>query len=344
MISLDGSFGEGGGQILRSALALSIATGTPFRIRGIRAGRSRPGLLRQHLTCVRAATAVSDARVVGADLGSTELSFHPQGVRAGDYEFAIGSAGSTLLVLQTVLPPLMRAPGTTTVRLEGGTHNSAAPPFEFIEDVFFHVLRSLGASVALRLERAGFHPAGGGAIVATINGSAWRDLDALEMNARDVPRLSARVLSANLPPNVAAREADVLAEHLGIPRRDILIEKVSSLGPGNAVQVRADAHSGAADVREIVTTFGERGIRAEDVARDAATAMKTYVERGAPVGEHLADQLLLPLALGAGGEFTATCASLHLTTNAWVLSHFLGDVATIDRAEGNIAHVTVRGR
>lgn len=338
LLDIDGSYGEGGGQILRSALALSLATGTPFALEKIRAGRPRPGLLRQHLTCVKAATAVGDAEVTGAELGSTSLTFRPKALRAGDYSFAIGSAGSTTLVVQTVLVPLLIANGASTLTLTGGTHNSAAPPYDFLERVFFPVLHGLGADVTSKLSRHGFHPAGGGSLVVTIRGPAT--LAPFSRTKRGDVTLSARVVSAHLSRSVGVRECETLAEALAISRRDIPIAYVESDGPGNVVIVEARTSDGAV---ELVTTFGERGVRAEDVAAHAARDMKRYVDAGAPVGEHLADQLLLPLALGAGGEFRATCASSHLTTNAWVLRHFLGDVVRIDEEPNGVAHVTVRG-
>jgi RNA 3'-terminal phosphate cyclase (ATP) len=335
MLEIDGSYGEGGGQILRSALALSLATGTPFRVAKIRSGRSRPGLLRQHLASVRAAAEISGAEVSGAELGSTSLAFRPGALRAGEYALSIGSAGSTTLVLQTVLPPLLFAPGTTSLRLEGGTHNPSAPPYEFLERVFFAALRRLGFDVEARLERHGFYPAGGGVLrVVVRGGGAAAVLD--QTASPGELALSARVLVANLPRSVAAREAQVVSERLGLDRARIAIEEVPSPGPGNAVLLEATAGD---RVCEIATGFGEKGVRAEQVAGGAADAMRRYVDAGAPVGEHLADQLLLPMALGAGGAFRTAEPSSHLRTNAWVLERFLGD--GVVRIEGDA--VTVRG-
>src|SRR5216684_863631 len=164
MIVIDGSQGEGGGQVLRTSLALSLVTGKPFRIENIRAKREKPGLLRQHLTAVNAATKVSDAAVEGAQLGATTLTFVPRAVRSGDYRFAIGTAGSTTLVLQTILLPLAIAAEPSTLAIEGGTHNPHALPFEFLENAFIPLLRRMGAGVELELVRPGFYPAGGGEI------------------------------------------------------------------------------------------------------------------------------------------------------------------------------------
>lgn len=162
LIVIDGSEGEGGGQVLRTSLALSLITGKPFRIENLRAKRDKPGLLRQHLTAVHAAVQVGDAAVEGASLGSTALTFVPRALRAGDYSFAIGTAGSTMLVLQTVLLPLVLAGGSSTLELEGGTHNPSSPPFDFVERAFLPLLRRMGAEIEIELVRPGFHPAGGG--------------------------------------------------------------------------------------------------------------------------------------------------------------------------------------
>src|SRR6185436_13785565 len=171
MISIDGSFGEGGGQILRTALSLSLATGAPFRIENIRAQRPKPGLLRQHLTAVQAAAAVGRAHVEGHTAGSLALTFTPTGVFPGDYAFAVGTAGSATLVLQTILPPLLAAGGRTVVTLEGGTHNPWAPPFDFLKRVFLPIVNRLGPRVEVALERYGFYPAGGGRFSVTIDPS-----------------------------------------------------------------------------------------------------------------------------------------------------------------------------
>src|SRR5690242_7527890 len=168
MIIIDGSFGEGGGQILRTSLTLSLVTGKPLRIERIRAGRKSPGLLRQHLAAVNAAARVGYAEVEGASLGARELTFRPQTVAAGHYQFAVGTAGSATLVLQTVLPALLTADAPSTLVLEGGTHNPYAPPFDFLEKTFLPLLNRMGPRVEARLERHGFYPAGGGRFIVEI--------------------------------------------------------------------------------------------------------------------------------------------------------------------------------
>ena len=336
MLDIDGSFGEGGGQILRSALALSIATQTPFRLTGIRAGRSRPGLLRQHLTCVKAAAIVSSAVIRGADLGSKELIFEPtlplEALVRGVHHLSIGSAGSTTLVLQTVLAPMLFGAGGS-LRVTGGTHNKAAPPFPFLEQVFLPRLCEMGANVTATLTRAGFYPAGGGDLAVAIDGRATlRPLELMERPAGAVAR--GVVLSANLPPGVAYREQKALASLLKIQLRDIEVRDVASDGPGNVVMVEVAWEGG----RELFTAFGERGVRAEEVAEGAAREAHQFLASHAPVGEHLADQLLVPMALGAGGRFRASVKSSHLETNAWLINRFLGDdaVTLTAEAEGTV--------
>src|SRR6185369_9596371 len=182
LVAINGAEGEGGGQVLRTALALSLITGTPFRIDNIRAKRKSPGLLRQHLTAVNAAAEVGGASVDGASLGSASLTFVPRAIRAGEYSFAIGTAGSTMLVLQTILLPLALADGNSTIELEGGTHNPAAPPFDFVQQAFLPLLRRMGAEVEIELVRPGFYPAGGGRIIVKI--APAKRLGRLEIESR----------------------------------------------------------------------------------------------------------------------------------------------------------------
>lgn len=238
MLTIDGSMGEGGGQILRSALGLSLVTGTPFQIHKIRAKRSKPGLLRQHLTAVQAAAEVGQAQTEGADIGSTELTFAPSGIHPGEYRFAIGTAGSTTLVLQAILPALLRASGPTQVYIDGGTHNPYAPPFEFLRSAFLPVLRQMGARIDIELERPGFYPAGGGRIkvsVQPIDGEL-RPMDLTQRGGR-VRRLAVAEV-ANLPENIAHRELEVVASKLGFDRKELVVQKVlGSAGPGNLLTI-----------------------------------------------------------------------------------------------------------
>jgi len=320
MISIDGSMGEGGGQVLRSSLALSVLTSTPLRISKIRAGRAKPGLMRQHLLAVTAAAAISDADVAGAELGSQSLEFRPRAVRGGDYHFALGGAGSTTLVFQTILLPLLLgAASPSRVRFEGGTHNPLAPPFEFLAHVYLPLLERMGAKVDIALDRHGFFPAGGGDWSAQVQPvSALQRLELLERGA--VRRQSAVALCANVNGGVGVRQVDALCGALGWSREDCRPRMLpGTRGSGNALLATIES----ANVTEQVTGFGERGVPAERVASLVVDEVRRYLASGAPVGEHLADQLLLPLALGQGGVFRTMEPSLHCRTQLELLQLFL---------------------
>lgn len=332
MIVLDGAFGEGGGQILRSALTLSLLTGCPFRIHHIRAGRKRPGLLRQHVAAVHAAARVSGAEVDGAVLGSQELVFRPQQVRSGDFTFSVGSAGSATLVLQTVLLPLLTASGPSRVVCEGGTHNPAAPPYEFIATVYLPLLRRMGAAVTSTIRRYGFYPRGGGCFTVDIEPlRQWKSLELTERG--EVEAVSARAIVADLPPQIAHRELQVVRSLLGW-EEDALVTEVlpPGQGPGNVLLLSFESKH----VVEMVTGFGQRGVRAEEVAREACIEAQRYLRANVPVGVHLADQLLLPLAL-AKGCFRTLGLSRHALTNREVVQQFLGcSVAIESRGEDDV--------
>jgi len=319
-VDLDGSRGEGGGQILRSALALASITRRPLELRKIRARRSKPGLARQHLACVLAVAEIVDANLSGAELRSQRISFRPsRAPRAGNYQFEIGTAGSTGLVFQTVLWPLLAADGVSDVTIVGGTHNPMAPPLDYLVKTFIPVLRQCGADVELSIERHGFYPKGGGRIRARICGPT--EYRPLELTQRGDPKFQrARIVTANLPAHVAEREAAELCSVLDMSPHDVTIEEVASSGPGNAVHVEL----GFENIATVISAFGEKGIPAERVARDAATEAHTYLAGSAPVGEHLADQLIIPLALTGAGDIRCTTPSLHTRTNIEVVAEFTG--------------------
>jgi RNA 3'-terminal phosphate cyclase (ATP) len=319
MITIDGSFGEGGGQILRTSLALSLVTGKPFRIENIRAGRKNPGLLRQHLTAVNAATEISRAEVTGAAIGSRELTFAPGSVKSGDYAFAVGTAGSTTLVLQTVLPALMMASAPSTLILEGGTHNPFAPPFDFLETAFLPLLNRMGPRVTAQLERPGFYPAGGGRMSVHIRPALeWKRLDLLTRGECRARRTKAVV--ANLPLSIAERELRLIEQKMSWPRDWMKAELVQgSRGPGNVVTIEIECEH----VTEVFTGFGERGLRSEAVAEKAVQQARRYIASEAAVGEYLADQLLIPMAMAGIGSFTTLPLSRHATTNIEVIGKFI---------------------
>jgi len=319
MITIDGSQGEGGGQILRTSLALSLVTGQPFRMERVRARRQKPGLLKQHLTAVEAAKMVGCAEVEGAALSSQTLEFRPGPVTPGNYRFAVGTAGSATLVLQTVLPALLTASGHSTLTLEGGTHNPMAPPFDFLARSFMPLIHRMGPCVELELKRPGFYPAGGGRFHARIEpAKKLLRLDLLERGP--IAGRQARILVSKLPEHVGQRELAVVREQLKWREDECSIEAVKfPVGPGNAVVLAIEAEH----VTEVFTGFGERGHPAEDVARAAVEAARVWLEAGVPVDEHLADQLLIPMALAGGGSFRTTKPSLHTTTNAEVIQRFV---------------------
>ena len=319
MIRIDGSFGEGGGQILRSSLSLSLITGQPFRIENIRANRKKPGLLRQHLTAVQAAAEVGGAEVDGAFLGSKALTFVPGKVRAGEFRFAIGTAGSGTLVLQTILPALITAIGPSRVEIDGGTHNPAAPPFDFLQRSFIPLIERMGPKVKVELQRYGFYPAGGGRFVIEI--TPTDELKPIELEDRgEITTKRATALVANLPYHIAKRELDMVGKLLNWDAESLRCEDTkNSVSPGNLVMIEIASSA----VTEIFTAFGKLGISAEDVAKDAAEQARAYIHSTAAVDEHLADQLLLPMALAGGGTFSAVSLNMHAKTNMEVIRQFL---------------------
>lgn len=327
-VLVDGSRGEGGGQVLRSALTSAVLSRRPVRIVNIRAGRPKPGLQKQHLACVTALAAVVDGAVVsGAALQSTELTFDPRAgaVAGGEYAVDVGSAGSTGLVLQTVLPVLLRlAPRASTLTLTGGTHNPLAPPFPFLRDALAPLLAAAGARVQLTLTRPGFYPAGGGTVVARVEPLAAPVPLALLDRGRLVSR-SAAVLLANLPADIGRREAAEFARVSGWPASSVDVQRLDAAGPGNVVTATLTWEHTC----DVVSAYGEKKRRGEDVAREAADAAVAAERRDprAAVGENLSDQLLLPLLVGAGGRFTLAgpAPSSHFVTNVDVLRQFFGD-------------------
>jgi RNA 3'-terminal phosphate cyclase (ATP) len=342
MVTLDGSIGEGGGQILRTALGLSLVTGTPFRIDRIRAGRSKPGLLRQHLTAVQAATAVGSATVEGDELHSQALTFTPSTVKPGDHKFAVGTAGSTTLVLQTILPALITANGASRITIDGGTHNPAAPPFDFLARVFLPLLARMGPRVEAVLERPGFYPAGGGRIVVTIEPPETGTLAPLVLDTRgDTVTRRAVAIVANLDPRIGHRELHAARGRLGWEEGAAEFElrmMDQSSGPGNVLLIEV----GSAHVTEVFTEFGMHGVRAEQVAHKAVRDVRRYLAAGVPVGSHLADQLLLPMAMAGAGSFRTTTLTPHARTNIEVIQRFLDVAIEACDEENDAVHVRIR--
>lgn len=315
-LELDGAIG--GGQVLRSALSLSMVSGRPFRIINIRAQRSRPGLLRQHLTAVLAAAEVCGAQVEGAQLGSMALSFKPGAIAAGDYSFSIGTAGSCTLVLQTLLPALLRAPYNSRLRISGGTHNPAAPPSDFLQHAWLPLLRRMGAQLELSLLRHGFAPAGGGQLELHVQPGQLQPLHLQERGA--VLDQQARCLLAGVPGHVGARELERLAKRLKLPEHALhFVHLPPEHGPGNALllEVRCER------LTEVFAAFGQPRLRAEHVADQVAKQARDWLGGETAVAEHLADQLLLPMTLAGGGSFTTPRRTAHLDSNIQVIEAFM---------------------
>ncbi len=319
MIELDGSAGEGGGQILRSALTLSMITGQPFRITNIRANRAKPGLMRQHLVAVHAAAQICAAQLTQAEVGSSALTFVPGKIVSGDYSFTIGTAGSCTLVLQTLLLALSHADGPSTIRISGGTHNPMAPPVQFLQCAYARVLKAIGVHVDIALERCGFYPAGGGVVVASVTPHrALAQIDLMERGERMGG--SAEALVAAIPRGIGERELKVVGADMGWGDAQLLMNELpAEQGPGNAIMITLESEN----VTDVFSAIGEKAVRAEAVAKKAVREAREYIASGAAVGEHLADQLMLPMALAGGGRYTASAVSQHAMTNAEVIARFL---------------------
>lgn len=340
MIDIDGSFGEGGGQILRTSLALSLLTGKPFKLRKIRANRKpKPGLRPQHLASVRAAAKIGSAKVTGDTVGSNQLTFEPGPVTPGNYRFDIGTAGSTALVLHTVYLPLAMAGGPSEVILMGGTHNDKAPCYHFLQTTWRAYLARMGLSIELAMTRPGFYPRGGGEIIAHI--PACKTLRPLTITG-PVKLESASILSmtAGLPDHVAkrqARRATVRLKDAGL-EPEIAFEEFDS-GPGCMLAI---TFGGA--VPSLFFGLGARGKPAESVADEAVDEALHHRDSSMPVDRHSADQLLLPLALADGNsEYHVSAIDRHLTTNAAIIQKFISREITIDGNEGSAGIVSVAG-
>lgn len=330
MQTIDGSQGEGGGQMIRTSLAMSVLTGQPVTLENIRAGRPKPGLARQHLTALNAVAQISDAAVEGDQLKSDKVVFEPRTLRGGDYTFDIGSAGSATLLVQTILPPLLAADQPSRITVIGGTHNPWAPCFEFLDLCYLPLLRKLGLGVHAQLLRHGFHPAGGGRMLFEVEpADQWRSLQLHERGPLVESWCEGRV--ANLPLHIAEREVQEVKRLAQWPAKRVRAVEVESDGPGNVLLIGMRFEQ----LCELTIGFGRQGVPAEKVARDAWREMQTYRDSDAAVGSHLADQLMLPMALAAHKGhtcgFTTPPLTQHSLTHLELLQRFLP--VRIDSAE-----------
>lgn len=339
MITIDGSEGEGGGQVLRYSAALSLLTGEPFTITDIRGGRAKPGLMRQHVTALEAACAIGGAECSGLAVGASELTFRPGKVVPGEYHFAVGTAGSTGLVLQTVLVPLMMADAPSRVVIEGGTHAMAAPPFEFLHKTLLPVLQRLGPKLSVTLDRHGFYPRGGGRIVVDIEPSSLRPISCTERGAFKAGKVEALV--AGVPFDIADRELQMARKVLADWPEDAFapVQLPADLGPGNVVLMEAAFEN----VTEVVSGFGKLGVPAERLAKTAAKRLSGYIASQAFAGPYLQDQLLLPFAMAGRGEFTTVKLSLHTRTAADLIHRFTGRGFRFSETENGAHLVEVAG-
>lgn len=342
MVQIDGSYGEGGGQIIRTSLSLAAVTGRPVEIFNIRARRSKPGLQPQHLTAVRAAAALCDAEMAGDAVGSVYLRFAPRAaVAPGEYEFDIRTAGAAPLVAQTALTPLAHAGGSSRVTVRGGTHVPHAPAAEYVERVYLPALRLAGLEASFRYQSAGFYPRGGGEVRLEVR--PWEKGTAVRLEERGrLKGLTATIVTAELPEHVAERGAATVEKWAkGVGRR-VTVERrdMPSRGAGAAVVLAAECEDGRAGF----TALGERGKPMERVADEACEGFMTWWKTGAACDEHLADQLVLPMALLAGeSRWTTPTVTEHLRTVLWLTQQFVPIEYRIDDRDDGTAVVTLRG-
>lgn len=350
LLEIDGSYGEGGGQILRTSLSLAAITGRHIRIYNLRSKRRKPGLAAQHLTCVRAVAELCQAETRGDELDSQDIHFAPKSaVRSGSYVFDVGqareggSAGSTNLVLQAILLPLALAPGQSEVHLRGGTHLPFSPPFDYIEDVWIPALSRFGVVARASLDAWGWFPIGRGQIRATISGSAVAQapLKPITLVERGpLRRITGRAVAANLPAHIPQRmcnRATALLEPLDT-EIGIRAERVSAASPGAGLFLIMEYEN----ITCGVSVLGAIGKPSEEIAEEACNLIFVHLASGAALDLHLGDQILLPASLCDGSSvFSVEKITTHFETNAWVIEQFGLATTHIDGAEGKAATVTV---
>lgn len=341
MLNIDGSIGEGGGQVLRTSLALAVVTGKAFRMTNIRRRRAKPGLMPQHLKAVEAASTVGMARVEGDRFGSQELVFEPAGIRSGEFQFDIGTAGSTSLVLQTILYPLSFGEADSTVTLVGGTHVPWSPCFHYLQLHWLHYMQQLGFKIQLDLETAGFYPRGGGRVRAVVRPAA--KVSPLRLTDRGpLKRIRGISAVANLSAEVAERQRRQALHKLG-ELSTVAEFEVISLGapsPGTFLLLLAEFENSQC----CFYGLGARGKLAERVADEAVNELRDFLSTDGCVDHYLADQLVVPLALASGkSEVRSSQITLHLTTNAEVVKIFLPVSIDIDGKIGQPGSLRVSG-
>jgi len=346
MIEIDGSYGEGGGQIIRTALSLSCLLKKPFRIFNIRKKRKKPGLMPQHLTCVKAAQLITDAEVTGDYAGSSELLFSPREVKGGYFSFDIGTAGSTSLVFQTLIPALAFSQQKTTLTLKGGTHVPLSPSFHYLSNVFVHFLGQLGIKVELVIESYGFYPRGGGIVRAEI--FPVKNIKPLRIMERgNILQITGYSAVGNLPLSIAERQKDAFVNKINREIKNnkacLIIElvEVPSIGQGTFVYLEARSEDSVAGF----TALGARGKKAEVVGEEAAEEFVKYYSTGAALDYHIADQIVLYLSLcSEESRFTTSSITNHLLTNLWVINLFHGIQYSIEGEVGEKGMVKIKSK
>jgi RNA 3'-terminal phosphate cyclase (ATP) len=342
-LQIDGNYGEGGGQILRTTLSLSCILSRPVEIINIRKGRKIPGLQPQHLTSVSACKKVSRAQVQGDALQSLSLRFSPQQIEGGDFTFDVAekkrSAGSTSLVLQTLFLPLGRGEGDSEIKVLGGTHVPWSPPFDYLKEVFAPVVRKIGCEISLDIRKWGWYPKGGGEVRCSIRpASKFAPLDLTERGR--LRKLSGISVVSNLPNHIAERQRDQAFKLLKAKGFAPQIELVqgASIGQGTFFFLKAEFENSLAGFGAL----GERGKRAEKVAEEACDDFLQFMQSRAAVDPHLADQLIPYLALAEGmSTFTVSKITKHLLTNIWVVKQFLQTEIVVEGEEGREGTVRV---
>jgi len=319
MIKIDGSIGEGGGQILRTSLSLSVITGQPVQIENIRAKRNKPGLLRQHLTALNSLSVISNANVTGNEIGSMSLAFEPKNITTGNFNFPVGSAGSTTLIFQTIFPVLMRKDAISNIIFEGGTHNPNAPSFDYVKNVFLPIVSKIGFQAKVEFGNYGFYPAGGGKWNVLIEKP--KTLKPIELTKRgNLISNKVEVLHSNLDPKISIKQAKLLHSSLEKDLRDdIKIISVNSDGPGNIIQAYFDYDN----IDEMFLSFGIKALPSFKVVKDLIYDINKFTKSEAVVSKYLADQLLLPMSLGEGGIFTTLKPTKHTLTNIEIIKKFI---------------------
>jgi RNA 3'-phosphate cyclase len=340
-VRIDGSHGEGGGQILRTALALSAIVGRHAEIVKIRARRKKPGLQPQHLTAVTAVARVAEAEVDGAELGSTSLTFRPRQIRGGDFVLEVGTAGATTLVFQAMLWPLAVGAGRGQVVIRGGTHVPYSPPFHYLRDVFLPAAAALGLKASTDLLRWGFYPRGAGGMRAEVHPPTL--FKPVELVERPAPTLVHGISAVvNLPRSIGDRQRERAAKRLKAEGLTPKLETVEASGLGQGTFLFLALTDGP--VPAGFSALGERGKPAERIADETVDRLLDFARSGAAVELHLADQLLLPMALAPGPSvMTVERVTEHLVTNAWVIEQFLPAKVSIEGKLGKGGRVAVEG-